>query len=96
MCVTIAVPLLNFDDGKVLSNIMQQSECTIKISLVLHQSATTPPPCRPDPPGITIFFCLGWQIPGGGDEKRGQMPHPPSTLQHFSLIAQSNSAAGID
>ena len=35
---------------------------------------------------------LSCQIPRGGDEKRGQMPRPPSTLQHFSLIAQSNSA----
>ena len=25
-------------------------------------------------------------------QKRGQMPPPPSTLQHFSLIAQSNNA----
>ena len=31
-------------------------------------------------------------MPWGGDEKRGQMPRPPSTLQHFSLIAQSNNA----
>ena len=50
------------------------------------------------------FFFLPWmvnfrrwgllscQIPRGGDEKRGQMPRPPSTLQHFSLIARSNSA----
>ena len=54
------------------------------------------------PPGISIFLpwianCRGWgllccQIPRGGDEKRGQMPRPPSTLQHFSLIAQSNNA----
>ena len=29
------------------------------------------------------------QIPRGGDEKRGQMPRPSSTLQHFSLITQS-------
>ena len=35
---------------------------------------------------------LSCQIPRGEDEKRGQMPLPPSTLQHFSLIAQSNSA----
>ena len=35
---------------------------------------------------------LSCQIPRGGDEKRGQMPRFPSTLQHFSLIAQSNSA----
>ena len=31
-------------------------------------------------------------MPGGGDEKKGKMPRPPSTLQHFSLIAQSNKA----
>ena len=30
--------------------------------------------------------------PREGDKKRGQMPHPLSTLQHFSLIAQSSSA----
>ena len=35
---------------------------------------------------------LSCQIPWGRGEKRGQMPRPPSTLQHFSLIAQSNSA----
>ena len=55
------------------------------------------------PPGISIFF-LPWmvnsrmwgliscQIPPGGDEKRGQMPRPPLPPQHFSSIAQSNSA----
>ena len=35
---------------------------------------------------------LSYQIQRGGDEKRGQMSHPPSTMQHFSLIAQSSSA----
>ena len=35
---------------------------------------------------------LSCQISWGGDEKRGQMSRPPSTLQHFSLIAQSSSA----
>ena len=49
-----------------------------------------------------MYVCLGWQIPEGGvsscqisrggDEKGGQMPRPPSTLQIFSLTAQSNSA----
>ena len=51
-----------------------------------------------------FFFFLPWmvnsrrwgllscQIPRGGDEKRGQMLRPPSTPQHFSLIARSNSA----
>ena len=35
---------------------------------------------------------LSCQIPQGGDEKRVQMPRPPLTLQHFSLITQSNNA----
>ena len=35
---------------------------------------------------------LSYQIPRRGDEKREQMPRPPSTLPHFSLIAQSNIA----
>ena len=61
----------------------------------MHQSI-------PAAPSISIFLpwmansrgwgLLSWQIPRGGDEKRGQMPRPPSTLQHFSLIAQSSSA----
>ena len=60
------------------------------------------PPPRADPQALA--FCLPWmanfrgwgllscQTPRGGDEKRGQMPRPPLTLQHFSLIARSNSA----
>ena len=40
-------------------------------------------------PGLGLIIC---HIPRGGDGKRGQMPRPPSTLQHYSLIAQSNSA----
>ena len=63
--------------------------------------------CAQHPPGLNpraLAFFLPWmansrgwgllscQIPLGGDEKRRQMPRPPSTLQHFSLIAQSNSA----
>ena len=73
---------------------------------VMHQSIppapSPPPPPHALTPGQWHFFCLGWQIPGGedslscqiprgGDEKRGQMTRPPSTLQHFSLIAQSNT-----
>ena len=56
---------------------------------------------RADPRALAFFFLwmanpggglLSCQIPRGGDENRGQMPRPPSTLQHFSLIAQSSSA----
>ena len=61
--------------------------------------SSPPPPGRP--PGISFFSpWMGWgplscQISWGGDEKRGQIPRPPSTLQHFSLIAQSSSAMGF-
>ena len=64
-----------------------------------------PPPSPADPQALAFFLpwmanSQGWvvlscQTPCGGDEKRekgGQMPRPPLTLQHFSLIAQSNSA----
>ena len=72
----------------------------------MHQSipaAPSPlPPLLPADPRALAFFSpcmansrvwglLSCQIPRGGVEKRGQMPHPPSTLQHFSLIAQSSS-----
>ena len=39
-----------------------------------------------------VWGLLSCQIPRGGDKKRGQMPRHSSTLQHFSLITQSNSA----
>ena len=61
-----------------------------------------PPPPRADPWALAFFWpwmanTRGWgllscQIPRVGDEKRGQMPRPSSTLQHFSLIAPSNNA----
>ena len=66
--------------------------------------AHPPPPPRiwADPRALAFFLpwmvnSRGWgilscQIPRGGDGKRRQMPRPPSTLQHFSFIAQSNSA----
>ena len=63
--------------------------------------AQRPPPSPWADPRALAFFLpwmansqkwglLSCQIPRGGDKKRPQMPHPPSTLQHFSLIAQSN------
>ena len=72
----------------------------------MHQSIppapSPPPPPRADHRPLAFFLpwmanSWGWgllscQIPGGGTKKRGQMPRPPSTLQHFSLIEQSNSA----
>ena len=62
-----------------------------------------PPPPRADPRALAFFFFTPWmgnsrewgllscQIPRGRDEKRGQIPRPPSKLQHFSLITQSSS-----
>ena len=76
----------------------------------MHQSIPPAPSPRPLPPPraeplvLAFFFpwmanSRGWgllsrQIPRGGIEKRGQQPRPPSTLQHFSLIAQSNGGGG--
>ena len=58
-----------------------------------------PPPLPPADPWALAF--LDGKFPGVGTFKlsnslgwgreRGQIPCPPSTLQHFSLIAQSNS-----
>ena len=75
------------------------------VFIVMRQSipaAPSPPPPRADPRALAFFLpwmanSRGWgllscQIPRGGDEKGGLMPRPPSTLQHFSLIAQSNNA----
>ena len=60
------------------------------------------PPPRTDPRALEFVLpwmanSRGWgllscQMPRGGDEKRWQMPHPPSSVQYFSLIAQSNNA----
>ena len=70
----------------------------------MYQSIPPAPstPLGLNPRALAVFLpwmanSRGWgllscQIPLGGDEKRRQMPRPPSTLQHFSLIAQSNSA----
>ena len=55
----------------------------------MHQSIPAALPWMANFRGWRLLSC---QIPWGGDEKREQMPHPPPTLQHFSLIAQSNNA----
>ena len=62
----------------------------------MHQSippAPRPSPPRADPRALAFFLpwmaksqgwgLLSYQILRGGDEKRWQIPHPPSTLQHF-------------
>ena len=71
-------------------------------TLCTSQFHLRPAPPRADPRALGFFLpwmanSRGWgllscQISWGGDGKRGQMPCPTSTLQHFSLIAQSNSA----
>ena len=68
----------------------------------VNSTCAQPPPPRADPRALAFFLpwmanFRGWgllscQIPRGGDEKRWQKPRLPSTLQHFSLIAQSNTA----
>ena len=43
----------------------------------MHQSipaAPIPPPPRANTRALALF--LSWQIPGGGDERREQMPYP--------------------
>ena len=87
---TSSVSVTAFGQNVILVKIMDQS----------IPAATSPP--RADPRASAFFLpwmanSRGWgllscQIPRGGDEKRGQMPRPPSRLQHFSLITQSSSA----
>ena len=72
---------------------------SITYSCNVSVNSTSPPPAP-----LALAFVLPWmanslgwgllscQIPRGGHERRGQMPHPPSTLQHFSLITPSNDA----
>ena len=59
-------------------------------------ASVIPPSPSPPPPLLDGKFpgvgSLELSNSPGGDEKRGQMPRPPLTLQHFSLIAQSNIA----
>ena len=68
-------------------------------SKIMHQSippATSLPPPLGLNPGHWHFFTLDVKFPGvgtfelsnppGWGRKKGQMPRPLSTLQHFSLI----------
>ena len=81
------------------------TRCKMFHSKIMHQSI--PPAPSPLTPGLNpkhwhFFFPLDGKFSGmgtfelsnppGWGRKKGQMPHPPSTLQHFSLIAQSNSS----
>ena len=56
---------------------------------VYSSCAQSPPPPTPPPLALYFFFASNGKLPGprlrGEDEKRGQMPRPPSTLQHFSF-----------
>ena len=73
---------------------------SVLLPLLMHQSI--PPAPSPKQIGISIFFAMDGKFPGvgtlelsnppGWGRKTGQMPRPPSTLQHFLLITQSNSA----
>ena len=45
----------------------------------------------PPPPGISVFFCVGWQIPGDGDypprwggKKRANAPSSDNTATFFN------------
>ena len=76
--------------------------CKTRTDYASVNSSCAQRPPRADPRALAFFLpwmanSRGWrllscQMPRGGDEKRGEMPRPPSTLQHFSLIAWSNSA----
>ena len=75
---------------------------TVQNYASVNSSCAQSPPSLAGPPGIRIFLALDGKFPGVGilelakspgvGTKKRELPHPPSTLQHFSLIAQSNSA----
>ena len=75
------------------SKIYNATDKTIMDLFSQFQLRPDPPPPRPWKANSRRWGLLSCQIPGlGGGGGRGQMPRPPSTLQHFSLSAQSNSA----
>ena len=82
------------------SKIQSHNYAVVNSSCTQHPHPIPPP--RASPRALAFFFLpwmansWGWglfscKIRRGGDEKRGQTPCPQSTLQQFSLIAQSNS-----
>ena len=89
-----------------LIRLSQTVQCTYFIMHQSIPAAPSPPPPLPpfraDLRAWAFFWpwmvnSRGWgllscQISRGEDEKGGQMPRPPSSLQSFLLMAQSNSA----
>ena len=80
--------------GKVLKlSFCDHNNINASVNPSCAQTPLPPPPS----PGLTPICVLPWmanssgwgllscQIPRGGDEKRGQMPCPPSTLQPFFI-----------
>ena len=47
----------------------------LNLCISQFQLRPSPPPPQANPRALALFF-LGWQIPGGGDERREEMPHP--------------------
>ena len=63
--------------GMLIANLESRTELDLGVAhalfdsrgdRVMHQSIPAAPSTPPGlPPGISIFFCLGWEIPWGGD-----------------------------
>ena len=49
------------------------TKASVRYASVNSTCAQPPPPPRADPRELA-FFCLGWQIPGGGDSWAGKSP----------------------
>ena len=84
--------------GIVIKSVAEISWQALCISQ-FHLRPGPPPHPRADPRELAFFLpymansqgwgLLSWQIPRGKEEKRAQMPRPPSTVQHFLLNAHS-------